>query len=55
MYPMEQTDTILFCSIAALGNLGSVLSAQGKYEEAKTVLLQALTYRPNMADVHFNL
>ncbi|XP_017107201.2 protein O-mannosyl-transferase Tmtc2 [Drosophila bipectinata] len=39
----------------ALGNLGSVLSSQGRYEEAKTVLQKAIRYRPNMADVHFNL
>ncbi|CAD7079889.1 unnamed protein product [Hermetia illucens] len=39
----------------ALGNLGSVLSSQGRYNEAKVALLEALKYRPNMADVHFNL
>ncbi|KAH8271113.1 hypothetical protein KR018_012409, partial [Drosophila ironensis] len=41
--------------IAALGNLGSVLSSQGRYEEAKLVLREAILHRPNMADVHFNL
>lgn len=40
---------------AALGNLGSVLSSQARYEEAKQVLQEAIRYRPNMADVHFNL
>ncbi|XP_053958768.1 protein O-mannosyl-transferase TMTC2 [Anastrepha ludens] len=39
----------------ALGNLGSVLSSQGRYEEAQEVLVEAIKYRPNMADVHFNL
>ncbi|XP_055591689.1 protein O-mannosyl-transferase TMTC2-like [Uranotaenia lowii] len=39
----------------ALGNLGSVLSAQGRNQEAKEALKAALSYRPNMADVHYNL
>ncbi|EDW03302.1 GH11163 [Drosophila grimshawi] len=39
----------------ALGNLGSVLSSQGRYAEAKVALQLAITYRPNMADAHFNL
>ncbi|XP_063699356.1 protein O-mannosyl-transferase TMTC2 [Culicoides brevitarsis] len=39
----------------ALGNLGSVLSSQGRYNEAKVALMEALKYRPNMADVHYNL
>lgn len=39
----------------ALGNLGSVLSSQARYAEAKEVLLEAIKHRPNMADVHFNL
>ncbi|XP_055542492.1 protein O-mannosyl-transferase TMTC2 [Wyeomyia smithii] len=39
----------------ALGNLGSVLSAQGRHQEAKEALKAALSYRPNMADVHYNL
>ncbi|XP_055683480.1 protein O-mannosyl-transferase TMTC2-like [Lutzomyia longipalpis] len=39
----------------ALGNLGSVLSAQGRYAEAKAALQEALKHRPNMADVHYNL
>ncbi|EDW12806.1 uncharacterized protein Dmoj_GI17875, isoform A [Drosophila mojavensis] len=39
----------------ALGNLGSVLSSQGRYEEAKLALQSALAHRPTMADAHFNL
>ncbi|XP_043267624.1 protein O-mannosyl-transferase TMTC2 [Venturia canescens] len=39
----------------AYGNLGSVLSAQGRVAEAEEALVQALRYRPNMADVHYNL
>ncbi|XP_049318038.1 protein O-mannosyl-transferase TMTC2 [Bactrocera dorsalis] len=39
----------------ALGNLGSVLSSQGRYEEAQEALIEAIKHRPNMADVHFNL
>lgn len=45
-----------FCMFSlALGNLGSVLSSQGRYTEAKEALQLALKYRPNMADVHYNL
>lgn len=39
----------------ALGNLGSVLSSQGRFEEAELALLGALKHRSNMADVHYNL
>ncbi|XP_026835157.1 transmembrane and TPR repeat-containing protein CG31690 [Drosophila erecta] len=39
----------------ALGNLGSVLSAQGRYEDAELALRMALGHRPTMADAHFNL
>ncbi|KAH8267430.1 hypothetical protein KR018_001931, partial [Drosophila ironensis] len=39
----------------ALGNLGSVLSAHGRYEEAKAALTMAIGFRPSMADAHFNL
>ncbi|XP_076655073.1 transmembrane O-mannosyltransferase targeting cadherins 2 isoform X1 [Halictus rubicundus] len=39
----------------AYGNLGSVLSAQGRVAEAEEAFVQALSYRPNMADVHYNL
>ena len=41
--------------VAAYGNLGSVLSAQGRVAEAEEAFVQALRYRPNMADVHYNL
>jgi Flp pilus assembly protein TadD len=44
-----------FHSISALGNLGSVLSSQGRFDEARVALLEALKHRPNMADVHYNL
>ncbi|XP_054262130.1 protein O-mannosyl-transferase TMTC2 [Macrosteles quadrilineatus] len=39
----------------AYGNLGSVLSSQGRTEEAEKAFNLALKYRPNMADVHYNL
>ncbi|XP_030020608.2 protein O-mannosyl-transferase TMTC2 [Manduca sexta] len=39
----------------AYGNLGSVLSAQGRPKEAEHAFQKALKYRPNMADVHYNL
>ncbi|EZA61114.1 Transmembrane and TPR repeat-containing protein, partial [Ooceraea biroi] len=39
----------------AYGNLGSVLSEQGRVAEAEEAFVQALRYRPNMADVHYNL
>ncbi|KAH8293174.1 hypothetical protein KR044_009656, partial [Drosophila immigrans] len=39
----------------ALGNLGSVLSSQGRYEEARLALEAAIWHRPTMADAHFNL
>ncbi|XP_015608996.1 transmembrane and TPR repeat-containing protein CG4341 [Cephus cinctus] len=39
----------------AYGNLGSVLSAQGRVSEAEEAFVQALRHRPNMADVHYNL
>nr|XP_017099469.2 protein O-mannosyl-transferase TMTC1 isoform X2 [Drosophila bipectinata] len=39
----------------ALANLGSILSAQGKYDEAKIALEMAIEFRPSMADAHFNL
>lgn len=45
----------LFHPNIALGNLGSVLSSQGRFTEAKAALQQALKHRPNMADVHYNL
>jgi len=45
---------VLFCQ-TAYGNLGNVLSAKGQYDEAETSYRKALQYRPNMADVHYNL
>ncbi|XP_066599299.1 protein O-mannosyl-transferase Tmtc2-like isoform X1 [Prorops nasuta] len=39
----------------AYGNLGSVLSAQGRSAEAEEAFMEALRHRPNMADVHYNL
>lgn len=45
----------MFSQISALGNLGSVLSSQGRFSEAKAALQLALKHRPNMADVHYNL
>lgn len=42
-------------SSTALGNLGSVLSSQGRFDEAEEALLAALKFRRNMADAHYNL
>ncbi|XP_045768202.1 protein O-mannosyl-transferase TMTC2-like isoform X1 [Maniola jurtina] len=39
----------------AYGNLGSVLTTQGRLPEAEIAFERALKYRPNMADVHYNL
>ncbi|RZF44540.1 hypothetical protein LSTR_LSTR002313 [Laodelphax striatellus] len=39
----------------AWGNLGSVLSGQGRMVEAEQAFRTALRYRSNMADVHYNL
>ncbi|XP_017769001.1 PREDICTED: transmembrane and TPR repeat-containing protein CG4341 [Nicrophorus vespilloides] len=39
----------------AYGNLGSVLSSQGRVAEAESAFRKALHFRPNMADVHYNL
>ncbi|XP_076036055.1 protein O-mannosyl-transferase TMTC2-like isoform X2 [Oratosquilla oratoria] len=39
----------------AYGNLANILSSQGKKEEAETAYKKALSYRANMADVHYNL
>lgn len=39
----------------AYGNLGSVLSNQGRVAEAEWAFQEALRHRPNMADVHYNL
>uniref|UniRef100_A0A8D8X1R3 dolichyl-phosphate-mannose--protein mannosyltransferase n=1 Tax=Cacopsylla melanoneura TaxID=428564 RepID=A0A8D8X1R3_9HEMI len=37
------------------GNLGSILTSQGRLKEAEWSLKKALQYRPNMAEVHYNL
>ncbi|CAL1270183.1 unnamed protein product [Larinioides sclopetarius] len=39
----------------AYGNLANILSAQGKKAEAEWAYKKALSYRSNMADVHYNL
>ncbi|KFM78232.1 Transmembrane and TPR repeat-containing protein 2, partial [Stegodyphus mimosarum] len=39
----------------AYGNLANILSSQGKKAEAEWAYKKALTYRSNMADVHYNL
>ena len=39
----------------ALGNLASILSLNGFKQEAEQTYRKALKYRPNMADVHYNL
>ncbi|VVC89828.1 unnamed protein product, partial [Leptidea sinapis] len=39
----------------AYGNLGSILTTQGRLTEAETAFERALKHRPNMADVHYNL
>ncbi|XP_063241624.1 protein O-mannosyl-transferase TMTC2-like [Bacillus rossius redtenbacheri] len=39
----------------AYGNLGSVLSSQGRTSEAERAFRMALRHRGNMADVHYNL
>jgi len=41
--------------ITAYGNLGSVLSDEGRLAEAEVAFRTALKYRFNMADVHYNL
>lgn len=49
-----QTDLVSF-GFAAYGNLANILSAHGKKTEAEWAYKKALTYRSNMADVHYNL
>lgn len=39
----------------AYGNLANILSAQSKKKEAEIAYKKALSYRFNMADVHYNL
>ena len=42
-------------SFLALGNLGNILTQKGKLDEAEYVFQKALEFRPNMADVYYNL
>ena len=37
------------------GNLANVLKSKGKVKEAENAYRQALSYRTNMADAHYNL
>ena len=39
----------------ALGNLGNVWTQQGHYKKAEWAFRKALTFKNNMADVHYNL
>jgi len=39
----------------AYGNLGNILSAQGRKDVAEKSYRRALSFRPTMADVHYNL
>lgn len=48
-------DSLLVSSLTAYGNLANILSSQGKKEEAEWAYKKALSYRSNMADVHYNL
>lgn len=41
--------------LSAYGNLGSILNSQGRVDEAESAYRMALQFRPNMADVHYNL
>lgn len=41
--------------LPAYGNLASVLSAKGRKAEAEQAYRKALSYRYNMADVHYNM
>lgn len=45
----------LFVLSTAYGNLGSILSGQGRVAEAEWAYRKALDHRANMADVHYNL
>ena len=43
------------CFLIAYGNLANILSSTGRKEEAEQAYKKALSYRNNMADVHYNL
>ncbi|KAG8322155.1 hypothetical protein J6590_028222 [Homalodisca vitripennis] len=53
-YNFHFTIMLMITSVAAYGNLGSILSTAGRLEGAETALRRALEHRPNMADVHYN-
>lgn len=46
---------LLISSPPAYGNLANILSASGQKHEAELAYRKALTFRYNMADVHYNL
>jgi len=48
-------DSLIEICFAAYGNLANILNSQGKSKEAEHLYRKALQYRPNMADVHYNL
>ncbi|UYV72594.1 hypothetical protein LAZ67_9003892 [Cordylochernes scorpioides] len=45
----------ILCVWTAYGNLANILSSKGEKEEAEQAYRLALSYRSNMADVHYNL
>lgn len=47
------TDILLV--FKAYGNLANILSSTGRKDEAEQAYKKALSYRNNMADVHYNL
>lgn len=57
LYTLQLAFSYLYVCVCfpAYGNLGSVLSSQGRVEEAEWAYRMALKCRSNMADVHYNL
>ena len=57
--PKETNNNLIVksCSylFSALGNLGNVMTQKGRFAEAEWAFRKALNFRPNMADVHYNL
>ena len=47
--------TILILMFPAWGNLANILNNQHRHVEAEEAYRNALQYRGNMADVHYNL
>lgn len=41
--------------LLAWGNLANILKGGGRVDEAEMAYRNALSYRPNMADAHYNL